>query len=294
MSSQSDPLPPVPQQVPALVKDKIGLDRFQQPWMQWFTQLRDKINVINESLTTLGIVTDIGFLAKQSDGSWASRLIEDSSNIEATSGDGSANPSLDLTVTGVTAGTYGSATKSAVLVVDNKGRITGASEATISGGGGGSVTAGTQIGYAYTESSTVASTTSTTLPVASIPQNTNGVAYASLDTTITPNEAGSLLEVEIFVPIVSGSGSGVAVQFALFRDSDVNAIATSRVNTPSTDYNYNMGIRIKVPANAAVATTFKLRWGVSSGTGYILRTGATASFFGGSIKAVMMVREIKQ
>jgi hypothetical protein len=36
----------------------------------------------------------------------------------------------------VTAATYGSATKSAVIVVDAKGRITSASEATISGGGG--------------------------------------------------------------------------------------------------------------------------------------------------------------
>jgi hypothetical protein len=42
----------------------------------------------------------------------------------------------DLPASGVTAATYGSATKSAVIVVDATGRITSASEATISGGGG--------------------------------------------------------------------------------------------------------------------------------------------------------------
>ncbi len=41
-----------------------------------------------------------------------------------------------LAASGVTAGTYGSATLSPIITVDNKGRVTSASEATISGGGG--------------------------------------------------------------------------------------------------------------------------------------------------------------
>jgi hypothetical protein len=45
-------------------------------------------------------------------------------------------PNPTLATSGVTAATYGSATKSAVIVVDAKGRITSASEAPISGGGG--------------------------------------------------------------------------------------------------------------------------------------------------------------
>ena len=49
----------------------------------------------------------------------------------------------DLPDTAVTPGTYGSNVKSAVIVVDAKGRLTNVSEMTMSGGGGGGVT-GTQ------------------------------------------------------------------------------------------------------------------------------------------------------
>lgn len=52
-------------------------------------------------------------------------------------GDLSADRTLGLADTAVTPGTYGSATKSAVVTVDQKGRLTTVTEATITGGGGG-------------------------------------------------------------------------------------------------------------------------------------------------------------
>lgn len=53
-------------------------------------------------------------------------------------GDLSADRTLDLANTAVTPGTYGSATKSAVITVDPQGRLTTVTEAPISGGGGSS------------------------------------------------------------------------------------------------------------------------------------------------------------
>lgn len=51
--------------------------------------------------------------------------------------DGSADVTLDLEDTAVTPGTYGDASNIPVLDIDQQGRITGASEVAVSGGGGG-------------------------------------------------------------------------------------------------------------------------------------------------------------
>lgn len=48
-------------------------------------------------------------------------------------------PTSGLTVSGVTAGTYGSSTAIPVITVDDRGRITVATTATVSGGGGGTL-----------------------------------------------------------------------------------------------------------------------------------------------------------
>ena len=58
-------------------------------------------------------------------------ILVDSSNIDFTYDDGVPSITADLTVTGVTAGTYGGATVSARIGVDDKGRIIGASDVTI-------------------------------------------------------------------------------------------------------------------------------------------------------------------
>jgi len=54
-----------------------------------------------------------------------------------TGGASTGDATIDLANTAVTPGTYGSATKSARITVDQQGRITGVAESTISGGGGG-------------------------------------------------------------------------------------------------------------------------------------------------------------
>jgi hypothetical protein len=60
-------------------------------------------------------------------------ILVDSSNIDFTYSDGTPSITADLTNSGVSAGTYGSATQVAQVVVDAKGRITSATNISISG-----------------------------------------------------------------------------------------------------------------------------------------------------------------
>ena len=73
MSVQSDPVPPVPEHTPPLKEDEVsrGMMRFfNQTWTRWFVSLRDKINVINDSLASIAVVTGDGLL-NHSGGSWS-------------------------------------------------------------------------------------------------------------------------------------------------------------------------------------------------------------------------------
>lgn len=168
--------------------------------------------------------------------------------------------------------------------------------ATVTIAGGGSAGVGAQVGYAKTVSTTTASDTgASTIPTASIPQNTDGVAYASLDTAITPSASTSLLEVEVVIDYISGSNAN-SPRFALFRDAGANAIAATYVTIAGIDYGHQMRLIAVVAAGSTSATTFKLRWSgqaASGQTAYILRNSG-GGLFGTTALATMIVREIKQ
>lgn len=154
---------------------------------------------------------------------------------------------------------------------------------------------GAQIGYAKTESTTTASDTTSGFPYDNtIPQNSEGVAYASLDTTYTPRDAASILEVEVNIPFISASAAKI-VAFALFRDSGTDAIGFAAASVSAGDYKQGVTIKAYVAAGTASATTFKLRWGgYGSGTAYLLRDLTTAALWGAVNKATMTVKEIQQ
>ena len=75
---------------------------------------------------------------------------------------------VNLANTSVTAGTYGSATKSPRITVDAQGRITNVSESTISGGGGGSGATVERFKINYNSSGAIASTGNLTAGISSI------------------------------------------------------------------------------------------------------------------------------
>jgi hypothetical protein len=147
MSVQTDPVPPAPQHTPPREQDNrlsSGVDKnltlFSQPWIRWFISLRDKVNVLNESIVNLGDLSGAGILVK-SGAAWLLRSITGATGeITVADGDGVAgNPVIGLADTAVTPGTYGDSTHVPQITVDAKGRITNVIDVLISGGGGSSV-----------------------------------------------------------------------------------------------------------------------------------------------------------
>ena len=106
MSTQTDKLPPVPQLVPPLRNyelNRVGGDskpeslRFDVTWLQWFVQLKIKVDTINDSVIAASAVSGSGFLSATSPTSWVPRTIEGTpGRVIVTNGDGVlGNPTID-------------------------------------------------------------------------------------------------------------------------------------------------------------------------------------------------------
>lgn len=145
MSVQTDPIPPVPEHTPPLREDGIGfkIGKLLNPaWTRWLGILREKINVISESLVNLGDVSGTGILTKNGE-VWVARELKGTSGeITVTNGTGDAgDPTIELDNSGVSAGTTLAGIAAPALTVDSKGRITGttAVDYTISATAGASI-----------------------------------------------------------------------------------------------------------------------------------------------------------
>lgn len=135
MSVQTDPIPPVPEHTPPLKEDEVSrgmMKFFNQTWTRWFVSLRDKVNVINDSLISLLDASGSGFLVKNGS-QWVTRIITGTLNrVSVANGDGvSGNPTIDVVTADLIAGTNVSFIGSGV------NRIIGTTDLTINATGGG-------------------------------------------------------------------------------------------------------------------------------------------------------------
>lgn len=95
------------------------------------TQISSK-QPLDADLTAVAALSTTGLVARTGSGTATTRTLAAGTGLSVANGDGvSANPTVSLANTAVTAGTYGSTTESIQLVVDAQGRITSASNQTI-------------------------------------------------------------------------------------------------------------------------------------------------------------------
>lgn len=102
MSVQEEKVPPVPQLIPPLRDTSNQQDlrsyRFENAWMQWFTQVKFKIDVINANLFSISNLSGAGFTSRAADGTWNQReFLGVTARITVTNGTGElGNPVIDI------------------------------------------------------------------------------------------------------------------------------------------------------------------------------------------------------
>jgi len=191
---------------------------------------------------------------------------------------GAAAPA-HLTISGLTAATL--AVTDSILLEQGASFLKTTPEAIAAFGGSARVL------HRASNFSAVKISTTTTTPAldGTTPQLSEGTEV--LTCTITPKSASSWLIVTFNAPMCNGSAS-LNMMFAMFRDSTADAIQAAYMSCDSSNC---MTMTCIVASAAASATTFSVRFGVTTGTGYINRSSAQASLFGNAPRVSMDIIE---
>ncbi len=148
-----------------------------------------------------------------------------------------------------------------------------------------------QTKYAVT---TTADSTAVNIPFDNtIPQNTEGKEITPLNITITPKKADSLLVIDVRIPFIDVSANNVFA-LALFQDSIADALTVALHTPTNTAYYSHINLRFVVVAGSTTARTYKVRYGMNTGTAYLLRSSGSATVYGNIQQASMIVTEIAQ
>lgn len=143
-----------------------------------------------------------------------------------------------------------------------------------------------------TQSSAVASGSTTIPDDDTIPQNTEGNALAALDTAITPLNAANTLIIEVLLEVAASTAGLYAA--ALFQDAGANAINSGQGSDGGTGAVGRNQIKIRhvMAAGTTSATTFKVRYGGLSAMTLTINGSAAARKFGGVLFSSMTITEI--
>lgn len=133
---------------------------------------------------------------------------------------------------------------------------------------------------------------STALPVDNtIPQNTEGTEYTALNTTITPTKIGNRLRVKVILNW--GPASATTYGFALFKDSNANAVYATTAALTGATYTDTLIIFHEETIVSTSATTFKVRAGNTTGSTVYFNGSSAAAVFGGVCFSSMTIEEIQ-
>lgn len=128
------------------------------------------------------------------------------------------------------------------------------------------------------------------------PQSDEGAAYSEMDVAITAESTGNTLEVDANLNGAVTDGNGQMLVICLFRDSETDAIAVAigGVNTNGFGaVNYNPRILVKFTPADTNAHTYKIRVGISTGTGNPNMNAHTGANYGSLFVSSMTIRELK-
>ena len=132
---------------------------------------------------------------------------------------------------------------------------------------------------------------SVTIPLDdTIPQSSEGTAYADLDTTITPSDANNYIDIRVELAFwASALGTFMAT---LFRNSERNALATAAQTVEAEGRAGRLILTHRVLAGSTSAQTYKVRFGRTNGSITIYLNDYTTAYWGGTFKSMMTVEEV--
>jgi len=150
------------------------------------------------------------------------------------------------------------------------------------------VSAGKVLQVKHFQTGAVAHTTSTITNDDSIPQNTEGGEFMTLE--ITPTSATSKLLIEV---VVGGSPTvAAAVTVALFQDSTASALAAMGFFHPTGTGQTTIAFKHFMIAGTTSATTFKVRAGSHTNNFTFNGTNNTNRVYGGVYASSITITEI--
>lgn len=198
-------------------------------------------------------------------------------------GDLSANRTIDLDVTDLTAETTADDADLIAIYDDSATSHRKMTRGDFLSGLGGKV-----VQQVYTSTGTLA-TGATSIPNDNtVPQNTEGTEFMSL--AITPTDAANYLMIEVTVSwAINASNPGA---FALFQDSNASAIAAMQDCAATANVAQVTTFRHRMVAGTTSATTFKLRAGCSGAGTFTFNGVSGAARFGGVLVSSITITEI--